>query len=689
MDVYFFPVTKNVSHNMCTDEPAGGIENSATITPDPDSTYTEVTTGAYTVVNNITMYEGNVYLSLTEPHVRDSCGNTVEPQFKRPRIITMASSDLFSVRGYPHNVIPYSIDYADFNDPTPWSAYVGGWYCWNNRPACSEIFPGNYYPVMSMPGQIRQLDPNWASCEFDKYGIFDPPIALHSVANFLTSSAAASPTPSSVEPIVSATPGQTSNDDSPTATSAPTQTARPSASSSDPQQSSSNDVQRPSSGSNPQSSNDPQPSSDPQSSNDPQSSHNPQPSNNPQSSNSPQPNDNPQSGDNSQHPSSGGAPLPSTVNSQPSSSSNIPQPGNDPESPSSNQNPQPGNESPRPSSNSPQDPSRPTLAPIDPQDPGQSGKPSNAIPSGKETVSIATPSGSSPDHPDQNPVTNTNAIPASPAITIGPTIMPVDPTGGIIVQPGTTLSNGDPPVVVGSSTFNIGIGGLTIISPETSSEIPFGTEPVTIPVGPSSEPAVFDPSASTIVLGGTTLSQGGDPVTVGDNTLTAGPSGVVVVGISGTTTIALPTASPTSAAVPQAVTVGSDVLTVSGDSVVIGTGTTLNVGGTAAIISGATLSMGPDGLVIVSGERTTTVPGTESSATAGDYVANSKALSTSASSSSSSSTSSSTSTSTSATAEHNDSPTETSNVGFPGAADCMAWSRAFMLGMIGLVIVLC
>lgn len=42
IDLYFFPVTKNVSRNMCTTEPAGGWQNSATITNDPDSSKSSV-----------------------------------------------------------------------------------------------------------------------------------------------------------------------------------------------------------------------------------------------------------------------------------------------------------------------------------------------------------------------------------------------------------------------------------------------------------------------------------------------------------------------------------------------------------------------------------------------------------------------------------------------------------------------
>jgi hypothetical protein len=163
MDFYFYPVTTNVSRDMCTNVPEGGYENSVTVTGDPDTSksdvnsampsinshcpaYTEVTTGPATVVNGVTMYEGNVYMSFDDPRVIDNCQQSVLPKYQKPRILTMASSDVYSVIAYPHNMLAYSIKYADFNEPVPWSAYYFQSYCWNNhiavrRSSLARMFP--------------------------------------------------------------------------------------------------------------------------------------------------------------------------------------------------------------------------------------------------------------------------------------------------------------------------------------------------------------------------------------------------------------------------------------------------------------------------------------------------------------------------------------------------------------------
>ncbi|KAJ4294413.1 hypothetical protein N0V90_008103 [Kalmusia sp. IMI 367209] len=669
MDLYYFPVTANVSRDMCADGPT---EGSATRTPDPDSTYTEVTTGLSTVVNGLTMWEGNVYLSLTEPFVQDSCGNTIEPQVKKPRVITMASSDLFSVRGYPHNVIPFSMNYADLNDPTPWSAYVGGWYCANNRPICSEVFPNEYYPVMSMPGQIRQLDPNWASCDFDQYGIFDPPIALHGVPNFLTSSsAAADPTQTSAEPVVSetASPGQTSNG-GPSATSAPEPTNMPS----DPEDPSS------STGPGDPASSDPSTPTDPQ---DPTASADPQ---------DPTPSD-PSTPTDPQDPTPSNTQVPSDPQESIPTDPQDPTPS-DPQVTASGdpQNPAPTD----PSNTAPSDPQNPTPSdpqtpPNDPQDPsgsqsqgpGNTQSPAPNDPQSPAPGNTQAPSPNDPQSPapgnTQNPATNPNGNPTGtvgnspsnptpPAITVGPTVIPVDPTGGVIINPGTTLSSGGAPVVISSSTFNIGTGGLTIVSPETSTEIPFETTPVTVPVGPGSTPVILDPAGSTVVLGGTTLTQGGEPVTVGGITLSVGSSGVVVVGPSGTSTIAIPTADSTT---PQVVTVGSAQLTVTDGSVVLAPGTSLGVGDPAVTISDTVFSVGSTGLIVVGSGRTSTIPVTGLVSSSADATA-------------ADATRTGTETGSSAT------PSETGGAEFPGAAGRISWSTGSIigvaLGVMGVVI---
>ncbi|KAK7179146.1 hypothetical protein DPSP01_012202 [Paraphaeosphaeria sporulosa] len=555
MDFYFYPVTTNVSRNMCVNTPFGGYENSVTKTGDPDTTYTEITTGPSTVVNGVTMYEGNVYMSMKDPYVYDNCRNRILPKSQGPKIVTMASSDVYSVIAYPHNMIAYSIRYEDFNEPVPWSAYMGQSYCWNNHVACTEVIPGHYQPAILMPGQIRQLDPNWASCSYDKYALFDPPIALKGVPNFLTSSSApADPTPTSAGSIVSATPGQSSNGDIPPNTSAP----QPTRSASNPQ--------------------------------DPASS--------------PRPQD----------------PTRTRVPSEPQVS--------DPSTPQD------------PSPNNPQDPS-----PANPQNPSPND-PADPAPGNTQA-----PSPNNPQDPGTgpNPGTNPAANPTRPGITVGPTVVPVNPSGGLIVNPGTTLTSGGAPVIIGSSTFSIGTGGLTIISPETSTEIPLGNEPITVPIGPSGAPVVIDPSASSVVLGGTTLTPGGAPVVIDGTTLSMGSSGVVVVGPEGTSTIALPTGN----AAPTVVTVGGEVFTITGGSVVFGPGTTLAPGDPAVTIDGTVYSVDSTGVVVVADGQTSTVPVTL------DPSSNGESRPTGAG------------------------PSETGAGDFPGAAGRTGWSKALLIGLAG------
>jgi hypothetical protein len=386
-----------------------------------------------------------------------------------------------------------------------------------------------------MPGQIRQLDPNWASCEYSSYALFDPPIALKGVPNFLTSSsAAAEPTPTSVDPGVSATPGQSSNDDSPPATSKP-QPQRPTSTRVpvEPQESDSSTPQNPS-------------------------------------------------------PSFPQDPLPSAPQDPPLSTPQAPPPS-DPQAPPSSD----------PQDLPPNNPQNPWISPSNSDSPG-SPLPSNTPgPLHHDPQDVVTG-----QHLATNPAANLAANPTLPVITIGPTVISVDPTGGVIVHPGTTLISGGAPITISSSTFSIGTGGLTIISPETSTEIPFGNDPITVPIGPSGAPVVLNPAASTIIFGGTTLTPGGAPITIDGTTLSMGSSGMVVVGPSDTSTITIPTTGAT----PTAVTVGSEAFPITRGSVVLAPGTTLGAGDPAVTISGTVFSVASTGFVVVANGQTSTVP---------------------------------------------------------------------------------
>ncbi|KAH7392472.1 hypothetical protein DE146DRAFT_758190 [Phaeosphaeria sp. MPI-PUGE-AT-0046c] len=484
MSLYYWPVTANVSRDYCAWDPVGG--RATTNLPNPNTTYTPITTGPYAVVDGITMFPGNVYLSLMEPHVIDNCGTQISRKSPGPNIVTIASSELYSVRKYPHNLIPWSVNYDDFNEPTPWSAYYGGQYCANNRPLCSVVFQHEYYPVMVMPPEIRNLDPNWATCAFDKYGIFDPPIALQSIGNFLSSAASATPTPIDPVPVVTPTPakpGQPGGGGVPVVT--------------------------------------PPPTSDPQS---PPGNNNPAP-NNPQDPQGPPGNDNP------------------SPNDPPSNNHPNPAPG---QIPAPNPNPNP------------------------------TGSPNN-----------------SPGNP------------APPVVTVGPTVIPIDPTGGVVINPGITLTPGGVPVVISSTTFSVGNAGLTIISPSTSTQIPFGNGPVTVPLGPGNAPLTLNPGGSVIV-GGTTLRPGAPPVTVDGTTMSVGPSGIVLIDPSGAiSTIPIPAGDPST---PQVLTIGKSAYTYINDALSLAPGITLHFGDPAATISGTAYSIGPSGLIIIGPAGTSTIP---------------------------------------------------------------------------------
>ncbi|KAK3201143.1 hypothetical protein GRF29_213g1207777 [Pseudopithomyces chartarum] len=351
VDFFFWPEASNAtSRDMCATWPT---TSAASRPPDfPNATWTEVTTGPYAVVNGNTFFSGNVYLSFATVIATWPC-RSAETRFNK--IITLASTDIFTKRGYPINDIPYSVNYADFNDPVPYSAWYGQPSCQIRMPYCSVVFPGGYNPQMAMPAAIRSIEPAWSDCSLSYFGLDDPPIALTSVGNFLstTSSVAAVPvtTPGEVtRTSVGATPA-----DPPTPpTSAPTvrppvesdgpgEPQEPNDPPSDPQDPPSDpndppsDPQDPPSNPNDPPSNPNDPPNPPSIPNDPQdppsNPNNPQdPPTNPNDPNDPPPNP--------QNPPSPNNPItlpPITLPPQPSSPPPVPPP-----------NPRPNNHLPRP-----------------------------------------------------------------------------------------------------------------------------------------------------------------------------------------------------------------------------------------------------------------------------------------------------------------------------------------------------
>lgn len=151
-----------------------------TITP----TGTSVPTGVY---NGQTYTSGHVYFKYDNISAVNGCFSAVG-SFYPGAIVTLRSDEVSSLRNDgTYFDGSYSFNYADLNYPVPYSAWIGQFGCANEYPGCLPIEAGPYKPYVSIPSEVKNLDPAWASCTMDPvYGSWDPPYALTPVQGILT-----------------------------------------------------------------------------------------------------------------------------------------------------------------------------------------------------------------------------------------------------------------------------------------------------------------------------------------------------------------------------------------------------------------------------------------------------------------------------------------------------------------------
>lgn len=212
LQLFYFPETRNVSRDMCAQTPTG------TPVPFPTtdaSTYIPITTEGYAVVDGRTLYKGNVYISVAQMEVADNCDYTTVME---DVIFPVASSDVQSERS---DARVYPVQWADFNEPVPYSAALNGLprtfsaidpamvtdrenYCKTAICDRAVVYPDNFNPWILLPPAVKHLDPDFADCDL-RYDLsfFDPPIALSEVPNFLTTTAP-DPLPTPAKPASSA-----------------------------------------------------------------------------------------------------------------------------------------------------------------------------------------------------------------------------------------------------------------------------------------------------------------------------------------------------------------------------------------------------------------------------------------------------------------------------------------------------
>ncbi|MCJ1478362.1 hypothetical protein MMC13_007042 [Lambiella insularis] len=176
-----------------------------TITP----TGTSLPTGVY---GGKTYTSGNVYFKYDNISAVNGCYAPVG-SFYPGAIVTLRSEDVSSLRNDgTYFDGSFSFNYADLNYPVPYEAWIGQFGCANEYPGCRPIETGPYNPYVSIPSQVKGLDPAWASCTMDPtLGSWDPPYALIPAKGPLTepghvTTSTATPANTPTSPLAQSTP---------------------------------------------------------------------------------------------------------------------------------------------------------------------------------------------------------------------------------------------------------------------------------------------------------------------------------------------------------------------------------------------------------------------------------------------------------------------------------------------------
>jgi len=155
-----------------------------------------------TAFNTTFTSDGNVYLSYAE--VTIFTNGTA--QYLSPGFLTLPSSELQSFRGvYPYYTIGniYSFNFADLlPNHVPVLAYEGTGACvdeYNDPygyPFCQTILEDIYAPNLVYPTEFYNEFPQYSNCAFGYYGLYDPPSYLIP-ADYLTPTSTAMGAPPS------------------------------------------------------------------------------------------------------------------------------------------------------------------------------------------------------------------------------------------------------------------------------------------------------------------------------------------------------------------------------------------------------------------------------------------------------------------------------------------------------------
>lgn len=173
---------------------------------------------ATAVVNGATFTSPTVYLSIERAYAMDACSNKIGKEYPGA-IIGLKPDALSSFEGYESRTIR-PVNYEELYENLPASRWFELEGCQPYGPRitqdCLPIRSGRW-PTLVVPEQIRNLDPDWKSCNLTLAGLYDPPrilVPAHVLvsptatadADFTTHTAVAAPAIQPQEPAITARP---------------------------------------------------------------------------------------------------------------------------------------------------------------------------------------------------------------------------------------------------------------------------------------------------------------------------------------------------------------------------------------------------------------------------------------------------------------------------------------------------
>ncbi|KAK5136742.1 hypothetical protein LTR08_002038 [Meristemomyces frigidus] len=170
------------------------------VTPGPDGKFANTTqpvNPSTTEVSGVTMTSPSVYVSFESVYAADSCRQIGAMHTGSVLAFDPASISTVYGEGFLSDAIPNGASMYNFGDLGPTinaAAYERQVQCIVET-GCPTIYTA-YAPTISVPSELRSLDPAWASCYPDFRGFYDPPKALQQQQTIAGPSLYVSATPS-------------------------------------------------------------------------------------------------------------------------------------------------------------------------------------------------------------------------------------------------------------------------------------------------------------------------------------------------------------------------------------------------------------------------------------------------------------------------------------------------------------